>query len=134
MESTDVINEIRGILPRNSIGKYDLLTIFTHKTVFDKIVKVLSLDFQNKVDYVAAPEAIGWILGTAIAKELGVGFIGVRKGDKLPYAKEEIISTHFTDLPPIYGPGAMLVNSDSRQRSEPRFEGRAAARRGSNAA
>ncbi len=27
MESTDVINEIRGILPRNSIGKYDLLTI-----------------------------------------------------------------------------------------------------------
>nr|WP_235671606.1 phosphoribosyltransferase family protein [Campylobacter coli] len=75
----------------------DLLTIFTHKTVFDKIVKVLSLDFQNKVDYVAAPEAIGWILGTAIAKELGVGFIGVRKGDKLPYAKEEIISTHFTD-------------------------------------
>ena len=97
MESTDVINEIRGILPRNSIGKYDLLTIFTHKTVFDKIVKVLSLDFQNKVDYVAAPEAIGWILGTAIAKELGVGFIGVRKGDKLPYAKEEIISTHFTD-------------------------------------
>ncbi|HFD0900146.1 phosphoribosyltransferase family protein, partial [Streptococcus suis] len=34
---------------------------------------------------------------TAIAKELGVGFIGVRKGDKLPYAKEEIISTHFTD-------------------------------------
>jgi hypothetical protein len=25
MESTDVINEIRGILPRNSIGKYDLL-------------------------------------------------------------------------------------------------------------
>lgn len=45
----------------------------------------------------AAPEAIGWILGTAIAKELGVGFIGVRKGDKLPYAKEEIISTHFTD-------------------------------------
>ncbi|HFU4497509.1 TPA: adenine phosphoribosyltransferase, partial [Streptococcus suis] len=98
MEGTDVINEIRGILPRNSIGKYDLLTIFTHKTVFDKIVKVLSLDFQNKVDYVAAPEAIGWILGTAIAKELGVGFIGVRKGDKLPYAKEEIISTHFTVL------------------------------------
>ncbi|HFI0817603.1 TPA: adenine phosphoribosyltransferase, partial [Streptococcus suis] len=25
MEGTDVINEIRGILPRNSIGKYDLL-------------------------------------------------------------------------------------------------------------
>lgn len=48
------------------------------------------MDFQNKVDYVAAPEAIGWILGTAIAKELGVGFIGVRKGDKLPYAKKRL--------------------------------------------
>ena len=47
---------------------------------------------------------------------------------KIPHADVVI------DLPPIYGPGAMLVNSDSRQRSEPRFEGRAAARRGSNAA
>ena len=38
------------------------------------------------------------------------------------------------DQPPFYGPGAMLVNSEFRQRSGPRFEGRAAARRGSNAA
>ena len=97
VENTDIINEIMDILPRNSIGKYDLLTLFAHKTVFDKIVKVLSLGFQNKVDYVAAPEAIGWILGTAIAIELGVGFLGVRKGNKLPYEREEIISTHFTD-------------------------------------
>ncbi len=28
MESTDVINEIRVILPRNSIGKYDLRFCF----------------------------------------------------------------------------------------------------------
>ncbi|MFX3653822.1 hypothetical protein ACJBPU_12545, partial [Streptococcus suis] len=66
LESPGVIHEIRGILPRNSIGKYDLLTIFTHNTVFDKIVKVLSLDCQNNVEDVAAPEALGWILGTAI--------------------------------------------------------------------
>ena len=38
------------------------------------------------------------------------------------------------DLPPFYGSGAMLGNSDFRQQMEPRFEGRAAARRGSNAA
>ena len=39
-----------------------------------------------------------------------------------------------TDLPPFNGPEAMLVNSEFRQRSGLRFEGRAAARRDSNAA
>jgi len=97
VEITSITDEIRDILPRNSIGKYDLLAVFAHRTTFDKIVEVLSLDYRNKVDYVVAPEAIGWIIGSAIAKELGVGFIGVRKGDKLPYAKEDIAATCFID-------------------------------------
>lgn len=50
-----------------------------------------------KIDYVMAPEAIGWILGVSIAKELGVGFIGVRKTGKLPYVDKDIYSIGFTD-------------------------------------
>ena len=97
LEKTAVVKEIQDILPRNSIGKYDLLAVFAHEPVFAKVVKLLSQDFLHRVDYVVAPEAIGWILGAAMAKELGVGFVGVRKGSKLPYAEEELISTHFTD-------------------------------------
>ena len=47
---------------------------------------------------------------------------------------EKRVKSGEVDQPPFYGPGAMLVNSEFRQRSGPRFEGRAAARRGSNAA
>ena len=46
MESTDVINEIRGILPRNSIGKYDLLPVVL---VNFNILKNISKFLQNVV-------------------------------------------------------------------------------------
>lgn len=97
MEKADLVKEIISMLPDHTIGKYDLLTVFTNQKVFDGIVKILARDFRNRVDYVAAPEAIGWILGSAIAIELGVGFIGIRKSCKLPYPGDEIVSVSFTD-------------------------------------
>lgn len=97
MEKADLAKEITGILPSHTIGKYDLLTVFTNPKVFEGIVKILARDFRNRVDYVAAPEAIGWILGSALAIELGVGFIGIRKSGRLPYARERIVSVCFTD-------------------------------------
>ena len=97
MRNAAIIEEIRAVLPKDSIGRYDLLTVFAHKTLLDKIVATLAQDYRGKVDYVVAPEAIGWILGTTLAQELGVGFVGVRKGGRLPYAETELISTCFSD-------------------------------------
>jgi len=97
MEKADLVKEIIGILPDHTIGKYDLLTVFSDQKVFAGIVKILARDFRNRVDYVAAPEAIGWILGSALAIELGVGFIGIRKSGRLPYAGDEIVLVCFTD-------------------------------------
>src|SRR5215211_5806793 len=37
------------------------------------------------VDYVAAAEARGFILGAALARDLGVGFVPARKPGKLPH-------------------------------------------------
>jgi adenine phosphoribosyltransferase len=47
---------------------------------------------QQKVDFVVAAEARGFILGGALARELGVGFIPARKPGKLPH---ETISAEY---------------------------------------
>jgi len=38
-----------------------------------------------ELDYIVAAEARGFILGAALARELGVGFIPARKPGKLPH-------------------------------------------------
>jgi len=54
-----------------------------------------SAPFQDiQVDCVACIDALGFILGTAIAQRLGVGIIPIRKGDKLPV---RTISEEFRD-------------------------------------
>ncbi len=52
----------------------------TLKEMIDAFVDEISC---NKVDYIVAPEARGFLLGAAIATELNVGFIPVRKKGKL---------------------------------------------------
>ena len=45
---------------------------------------------DSRVELVAAMEARGFIFGTAMAKELGAGFVPVRKGGKLPFRTRSI--------------------------------------------
>jgi adenine phosphoribosyltransferase len=45
---------------------------------------------DSRVELVAAMEARGFIFGTAMAKELGAGFVPVRKGGKLPFKTRSI--------------------------------------------
>ena len=53
----------------------------TLKEITDKFVEFLK---DKKIDYIVAPEARGFLFGTAVADELDVGFIPVRKKGKLP--------------------------------------------------
>lgn len=97
LDKIKLIEKIKEVIPQNTVGRYDLLPIFRVVTLFEEIVEFLSTSYHNKVDYVVAPEAIGWILGTAISRKLNVGFIPVRKGDKLPYPKNDLLSISFVD-------------------------------------
>jgi len=45
---------------------------------------------KDKIDHVVGIESRGFILGAIVARELGVGFIPVRKPNKLPAAKTSI--------------------------------------------
>jgi adenine phosphoribosyltransferase len=59
------------------------------------------------VDYVAAAEARGFILGGALARELGVGFVPARKPGKLPH--ETISAEYILE----YGVDALELHADA---------------------
>lgn len=99
MKNQTLVAEIREILPKESSGRYDLLPVFTEGKLFHNIVKHIAARFATEqIDLVAAPEALGFILGAAVAERLGVGFLGLRKAERLPYKKEALqIESYDTD-------------------------------------
>ena len=71
--------------PKEGIEFIDIMPLIIQKETFSEIIEKFSEEIQNKnVDYIVGPEARGLIIGAAIANNLGVGFIPVRKAGKLP--------------------------------------------------
>jgi adenine phosphoribosyltransferase len=62
---------------------------------------------QKQVDVVAAAEARGFILGGAVARTIGAGFIPVRKPGKLPW------DTHSAEYVLEYGVDALEIHQDA---------------------
>jgi adenine phosphoribosyltransferase len=62
---------------------------------------------QRRVDVVAAAEARGFILGGAVARTIGAGFIPVRKPGKLPW------DTHSVEYVLEYGVDALEIHRDA---------------------
>lgn len=93
----DIREQIKAALPEKAIGRYDLLPLFQRPQLFEAIVYHMSARWYGKIDYVAAPEALGWILGAAMAARLHVGFIALRKGGRLPYRDELLATDAYTD-------------------------------------
>jgi len=73
-------------IDRATIGnRYDVTPLFADAEAFDALVTDLVQCVRGeKVHYVAGIDALGFILGTAIARALGVGFLAIRKRSKLP--------------------------------------------------
>lgn len=68
-------------------GEYrtDVPALFTDAAVFDEFVADLaSLLDPTEFDFVAGIDAMGYIPGTALARHFDVGFVAVRKDEKLP--------------------------------------------------
>src|SRR6201999_806184 len=72
--------------PKKGILFHDITTLLGHPRGFRAAVDALVQPYCGlKIDGVAGLEARGFILGGAVAHQLGVGFIPVRKKGKLPY-------------------------------------------------
>jgi adenine phosphoribosyltransferase len=72
--------------PKKGIMFRDITTLLGNPRAFRAAVDALVQPYCGlKIDAVAGLEARGFILGGAVAHQLGVGFIPVRKKGKLPH-------------------------------------------------
>ena len=84
MDLTDVIRTIPDY-PKPGIMFRDITTLLTDARGFRRAVDELVQPLAGaKIDKVAGIEARGFILGGAIAHQLSVGFVPIRKKGKLP--------------------------------------------------
>ena len=73
--------------PKPGIMFRDITTLLGSPRAFRRAVDELVQPYAGaKIDAVAGLEARGFILGGAVAHQLGVGFIPVRKKGKLPFS------------------------------------------------
>ncbi len=89
----DLKSYIRDIpnFPKEGIIFKDLTLLLRDKDALKQAVDILAEKFQKeKIDYIVAVEARGFIFGSAIAYKLDAGFVPIRKKGKLPYRTSSI--------------------------------------------
>jgi adenine phosphoribosyltransferase len=94
--------------PRPGIGFKDISPLLADPEALDAAVSGMAARVgERKVDMVVGAEARGFVLGPALARELGAGFILARKPGKLPHTT---VSASY-DLE--YGTDTLEVHSDA---------------------
>lgn len=78
--------EIRYIqdFPQKGIRFIDVTPKLADKKDFKEIIEEMCDKVPKNTDYIIAPEARGFIFGSAMAFNLGIGFVPIRKRGKLP--------------------------------------------------
>ena len=107
-----MVRSLPGV-PHEGVIFRDITTLFRDPLGFRKTVDAMVHPFAGqRVDRVAGIEARGFILGGAIAHQLSVGFVPVRKKGKLPW---ETIGQDY-DLE--YGSDRVEIHTDAIQPGE----------------
>lgn len=99
--------------PKKGIQFRDVSTLFQDPRGFRMAVDMLLHPYAGQpIDKVAALEARGFILGGAIAHQLSVGFVPIRKQGKLPG------ETMHEDYTLEYGEATMEMHVDAIEKGE----------------
>ncbi len=111
----DIKKFIRDIpdFPKEGIIFKDITPLLKDKDAFRETIdqlckKVKDLNF----DLIIAPEARGFILGSAMAYKLGKGFVPVRKPGKLPY------KTVYEEFQLEYGTDQLHIHVDAVEKGQ----------------
>ncbi|MEA3430484.1 MAG: adenine phosphoribosyltransferase [Nanoarchaeota archaeon] len=106
----DLKNLIRTIpnWPKEGIMFRDVTTLMKDPVGFRKVIDVLVQRYiGKKIDIIAGIEARGLIIGGALAHQLGLGFIPIRKPGKLP--AETVEAEYMKE----YGPDKLTLHKDA---------------------
>jgi adenine phosphoribosyltransferase len=110
MMAADLRALVRDIpdFPRPGVGFKDITPVLADADGLDTAVRGLA-DWARPraVDVVIGAEARGFLLGSAVARELGAGFVLARKPGKLPY------TTVRAEYLLEYGTDALELHSDA---------------------
>jgi adenine phosphoribosyltransferase len=83
----DLKSKIRRIPNFKGVVFWDITPLLKDREAFRECVKRMADHYRDKeIDVVVSSEARGFIFGAALAYELGVGFVPIRKKGKLPSA------------------------------------------------
>ena len=93
--------------PEPGVTFRDLTPLFADPEAFGAVATDIATRHTGSVDLVAGIEARGFIVGAAVARALGVGFVPIRKAGKLP---GETVSVGY-DLE--YGSARIEVHADA---------------------
>jgi adenine phosphoribosyltransferase len=82
----DLKSKVRRIPEFKGVVFWDITPLLKDKNCFRECIRLLADHYRSKdVDVIVSNEARGFIVGAALAYELGVGFVPVRKKGKLPF-------------------------------------------------
>lgn len=103
-------DKIRTIpnFPKQGIMFRDITTLLKDAKGFQDVINSFKERYKTqKIDIVAGIESRGFIIGGALAKELGVGFVPLRKKGKLPH------QVHRIEYDLEYGKDCLEIHQDA---------------------
>ncbi|MBM3304214.1 MAG: adenine phosphoribosyltransferase [Candidatus Aenigmarchaeota archaeon] len=115
MDIETLKGEVRTIpdWPKPGVSFKDITTLLRDPAAFKFAVEEMANRFRDKkIEAVVSAEARGFIIGAALAYELGVAFVPVRKKGKLPY--ETICASYSKE----YGEDTLHMHKDGVLKGE----------------
>ena len=86
VKKIDLKSKIRRIPEFKGVVFWDITPLLKDKVCFHETIKQLADHYRRKpIDVIVSNEARGFIIGAALAYELGVAFVPIRKKGKLPF-------------------------------------------------
>ncbi|MBS3094259.1 adenine phosphoribosyltransferase [Candidatus Pacearchaeota archaeon] len=91
-QRVEIKNSIRTVpnWPKPGVMFRDITTMLKDKEAMEKAMNIFVKRYKDKkIDLVAGIESRGFIIGSILAHQLGVGFVPIRKKGKLPFETEK---------------------------------------------
>jgi adenine phosphoribosyltransferase len=74
---------LRESIAIDAAGLGNMWPVFYDTALFARVIEAMAAPFAGLVDKIAGIESRGFVLGAAVASQLRVGFVAIRKGDGL---------------------------------------------------